>query len=188
MWTRKGFTLIEVLTVVVIVGVLASFAVSEYKKVIERSRASEAIQLLRSLYHAEKLYQMAYGTFANSLEELDFSFKGIPVTCSQNNNSSCWGYYNAEAIQGNTWSVELEKGKNPSISVGRISGPYMGTGFFMQLERADGIQYPLETLACLENSKGRFKYNKKAGSYCEDLLDGSFYSSSSVSRKYEMKL
>ncbi|WP_428075736.1 type IV pilin protein [Candidatus Avelusimicrobium luingense] len=182
----KGFTLLEILVTILIIGVLASFGVVEYQKAIEHSRASQAIALLRSLYHAEKVHQLQHGTFADSLDQLDFSFQGDPVTCAQNNNSPCFGYYNTEAIQNGNWSIELEKGKNPSISVGRISGPYAGSGFFMQLERKDGIQYPLEQLACIENNSGKFKYKKKEGSYCVDIMDGEFYSKSGTSRKYEL--
>ena len=80
----------------------------------------------------------------------------------------------------------MEKGKNPSISVGRISGPYAGAGFFMQLERKDGIQYPLEQMACIENRNGRFKYKKKEGSYCVDMMDGVYHGQSSASRKYDI--
>ncbi|MBR4355187.1 MAG: prepilin-type N-terminal cleavage/methylation domain-containing protein [Elusimicrobiaceae bacterium] len=183
---NTGFSLIELLAVLLVIAVLASFALFEYQKVIERSRAAEAISLLRSLYHAEKVYQMTYGKYAPSIESLSINFKGQKVNCTQNNNSPCWGYYNTEAIKGEKWSIELEKGKNPSISVGRISGPYAGTGFFMQLDRADGVQYPLEQLACLENGMGKFKYKKKEGSYCIDVMDGTFYSKSSSSRKYEL--
>lgn len=188
MCKAKGFTLLEMLVTVIIVTVLAAVGVMEYRKVIERTRAMEAISLLRSLYHAEKMYQMTHGSFANSLASLSLSFKGEKIKCTQNNQSPCWGYYNTEGIKGDKWSVELEKGKNPSISVGRIEGPYSGAGFFIQLERKDGIQYPLEKVACVENAKGRFKYKKKDGTYCADVMDGTFYSQSASSRKYEIPL
>ena len=184
----KGFSLLEVLVVTLIIAVLASLAVSDYQKAIERSRASEAITLLTALYKAEKLYQLEHGKFANSLDSLKFSFRGTHVTCTQNNKSPCWGYYNTDAIQNKDWSVELEKGKNPSIAVGRISGPYAGAGFFIQLARADGVQYPLEKMACIENVKGKLKYKKKDGTYCIDLLDGTLHSKNGTNRKYDFPL
>lgn len=126
----RGFTLIELLVVAIILIILASAGSLEYRKVVERSRASEAILLLRSLYHAEKTFQMSHGRYANSLQSLSFSFKGEKITCAQSNKSPYWGYYNTEGVKGKDWSVEIEKGKNPSISIGRISGPYAGAGFF----------------------------------------------------------
>ncbi len=188
MQERNGFTLLEMLVVTLIIAVLVSIGVVEYRKATERTRAMEAISLLRSIYHAEKMFQMSHGSFASSLNALSISFQGERVKCAQNNNSPCWGYYNTEGIKGKMWSVELEKGKNPSIAVGLISGPYAGAGFFIQLERADGIQFPLEKVACVENVKGRFKYKKGEGSYCEDIMDGTFYSRSATSRKYEIPL
>lgn len=61
------------------------------------------------------------------------------------------------------WSVELEKRRNPSISVGLISGPYAGAGFFIQLERADGIQFPLEKVACVEMLRAVLNTKKETG-------------------------
>ena len=43
---RKGFTLIEVLVAVLIVGILASIAMPLYQKVVLKSRAAEAVNLL----------------------------------------------------------------------------------------------------------------------------------------------
>ena len=185
---KNGFTLLEVLVVAIILAVLVSIGLVEYRKAVERTRAAEAISLLRSLYHAEKMYQISHGHFAGSLAALSLSFQGERVKCVQNNKSPCWGYYNTEAIKGKMWSIELENGKNPSIAVGLIDGPFAGAGFFVQLERADGIQFPLEKVACVENAKGKFKYKKKEGSYCVNIMDGTFYSRSSVSRKYEIPL
>ena len=47
--TRKGFTLIEVLTAVVIVGILVSVALPMYKRTIERSRATEAMSAIKGI-------------------------------------------------------------------------------------------------------------------------------------------
>ena len=182
----KGFTLIELLVVALILAVLVSVASMEYQKAVEKTRAAEAISLLRSLYHAEMHFFMSHGRYAGSLQSLSLTFKGEKIVCKQNNKSPCWGYYNTEGIQNKDWSLELEGGKNPSISIGRVSGPYAGAGFFMQLQRKDGIQYPLEKMACVENRNGRFKYKKKDGSYCVDMMDAVYNSQSSASRKYDM--
>ena len=182
----KGFTLVELLVVVLILAILASVGVIEYQKAVEKTRAAEALTLLRSLYTAEQNFLMSHGQYAGSLQSLSLTFKGEKIVCKQNNKSPCWGYYNTEGIKGKDWSVELEKGKNPSISVGRISGPYAGAGFFMQLARQDGVQYPLEKVACIENRNGRLKYKKKEGTYCIDIMDGTYHGQSSASRKYDI--
>lgn len=46
---RKGFSLIELLVVVLIMGILASVAMPQYFNTVEKSRASEGIQTLKTL-------------------------------------------------------------------------------------------------------------------------------------------
>lgn len=53
---RRGFTLVELLTVVLILGVLISIALPQYTRSIERSRATEAMVGLKSLNDAVYAY------------------------------------------------------------------------------------------------------------------------------------
>ena len=46
---QRGFTLIEVLTVVVIIGVLVAVALPMYTRTIERSRATEAMSAIKAM-------------------------------------------------------------------------------------------------------------------------------------------
>lgn len=49
---KKGFTLIELLTVVLIIGVLTGIALPNYTRSIERSRATEAMALIKTINDA----------------------------------------------------------------------------------------------------------------------------------------
>lgn len=49
----KGFSLIELLTVVLIVGILSAIALPQYTKAVEKSRAAEAMTLCKSVIEAQ---------------------------------------------------------------------------------------------------------------------------------------
>ena len=62
---RKGFTLIELMIVVVIIGVLSSIAIPKFTSVKEQANASSCRCNMRSLGSAEALYYAQHSVFTN---------------------------------------------------------------------------------------------------------------------------
>ncbi len=74
----KGFSLIELLTVVIIVGILAAVAMPQYQKAIEKSRVTEALSLGRSIVDSQNRALEGFIGVAelNSREWLDIQLPG----------------------------------------------------------------------------------------------------------------
>ncbi len=66
---RKGFTLIELMIVVAIIGILAAIAIPNFLRFQAKSKQSEAKELLSTVYTAEQAYfaeQNTYGSLSNA--------------------------------------------------------------------------------------------------------------------------
>jgi len=68
---RKGFTLVELAVVIIIIGVLAAFAVPRFLDSVERSKAGEAFNYLSAIRTAQERYQIRMGTYCDDLTKLD---------------------------------------------------------------------------------------------------------------------
>ena len=69
---KNGFTLIELMIVVIIIGVLANLALPQYKQAIEKARATEAVLMFSHMRTAEFLYYYQWGVFANTSDASAF--------------------------------------------------------------------------------------------------------------------
>jgi prepilin-type N-terminal cleavage/methylation domain-containing protein len=68
---KQGFTLVELAVVVVIIGVLAAFAVPRFLSSVERSKAAEAFNYLSAIQAAQERYHARQGTYAGLVDDLD---------------------------------------------------------------------------------------------------------------------
>lgn len=68
--SRRGFTLLEMLIVVVIIGILSVIALPNFGKFVKRAKAVEAKNLVSSLLGAEFIYYQEKQRFTNVQSEL----------------------------------------------------------------------------------------------------------------------
>ena len=68
---RCGFTLVEIMITVVIIGVIAVLAIPRYTNSVERTRASDGVQILRTLFEAQELYFVEHNFYTDDSEALE---------------------------------------------------------------------------------------------------------------------
>jgi prepilin-type N-terminal cleavage/methylation domain-containing protein len=71
---RLGFTLVELMVVVVILGVLAAVASAAFTRYVKRSKTTEATVNLQAIYHGQVTY---YDLSSERFGEADFVVAGV---------------------------------------------------------------------------------------------------------------
>jgi prepilin-type N-terminal cleavage/methylation domain-containing protein len=161
----NGFTLVELLVVVLIIGILAAMAMPYYEKAVEQSRAAEAMTLLRAVYDAQELHRMKTGHYASKFESLSIK---LPWR-----GKKTWHTSNHYIVMSNDlWSLQM----GPTsigyyVSIGRISGNYKGAGFMMYNESSDW-RVKKGRMYCGECQGGgcAVPFERENGDYCSEIF------------------
>jgi prepilin-type N-terminal cleavage/methylation domain-containing protein len=108
---KRGFTLLELIVVIVILGILATLGYSQYSTMAEKGRAAEAKAVLGQILHAVRAYYLQNGVLPGSLSELAVD---APTACTSTNYFSYW----VPAYDGNCVGAGrcTSGGKTPNAS------------------------------------------------------------------------
>ena len=111
--SSKGFTLLELLVVVLIIGILAAIALSQYRLAVDKSRSAALLPLIKSIDNSQKVYFLTNNKYSNNFNELDIEIGGNEVGVSFK-NATCWLYENYSLSCKDTNGPRLEKYYNDS--------------------------------------------------------------------------
>lgn len=70
---KKGFTLVEVLIVVIIIGILASIGIPQFAASIEKAKGGEARAGLGHIQTGEKVYYAENERYTTNVSDLDIT-------------------------------------------------------------------------------------------------------------------
>lgn len=76
---QAGFSLMELLVTVSIVGVLSTAGVPVYRRMVSKAKTSEAKVNLGAMANVESMFQSEYSTFGTNLNMMGYSMDGAPA-------------------------------------------------------------------------------------------------------------
>ena len=124
---KKGFTLVELLAVVLIVAILSGVALPQYRKVVEKARLSEAESMMRVIYDSSERLAGEFGyrnfveMYQNNaskavLSRMDmFDSSSLPKGCSLSGNTlTCAKFiFTPYVVKNGRYFVQAKKRDNP---------------------------------------------------------------------------
>jgi len=78
-WFKTGFTLTEILVVVVIIAILATLSMPMLVKTIEKAKIGEAISNLNLIRTGQKIYFLEKNTFSSDISRLNIEDPNDPT-------------------------------------------------------------------------------------------------------------
>ena len=125
---RKGFTLLELLVVVMIIGLLTSIAVPQYNRSVRRAEMMEGLSHGKTIYDAALRYKSVNGEGPTNFNQLDIGFAGATINGSSFvDGNFTYILYPAQkkvTVQSNVGGYQLDM-PFPTVSSTGVSAPIL---------------------------------------------------------------
>ena len=126
---RQGFTLIEILIVVVIIGILATVAIPTYFSYVEKAYASDAKTQIKNILMNADIYRQEQGSYPDDITDMENGYLDIKESVKEK-----WTFEIDLSEDGTTGTIlatsteKMDGGADKTVTFDVETGKFTGYG------------------------------------------------------------